>query len=96
MSVTGTANATEQDLRSHGLLTKGDIISIKNFCQGVLNDGPQKEKNAKKVELLERILQKNKTMRKQRDSEDWETRKVRRAEKPQVSMKVQLGWVHYD
>lgn len=64
MFVTATANATEDDLKSLSLLRKGDIIGIKNFCQGVLKDEQQKEKNAKKVELLERILQKKKNQEK--------------------------------
>ena len=45
MSISATAHATDKDLRDLGLLKKGDIISLKRYCQEVLEDEEKKGKH---------------------------------------------------
>ena len=63
MSISATAHATDKDLKDLGLLKKGDIISLKKYCQEMLEDKEQEERHKEKIVLLETILDKNKSKR---------------------------------
>ena len=101
MSISATAHATDKDLKDLGLLKNGDIISLKRYCQGLLEDEEQKEKRREKVALLEDILDKNKLKRKleapMSDSMQLlKKRKKGKAAEKKARKKIQLGWLHYD
>ena len=101
MSISATAHATDNDLRDLGLLKKGDIISLKRYCQQVLEDEEKKGKYREKVALLETILEENKSKRKLEapTSDSMQSSKKRKKGKPsekKALKKIQLGWLHYD
>ena len=101
MSISATAHATDNDLRDLGLLKKGDIISLKRYCQQVLEDEEKKGKYREKVALLETILEENKSKRKLEaptsDSmQSSKKRKKGKASEKKALKKIQLGWLHYD
>ena len=101
MSISATAHAKDKDLRDLGLLKKGDIISLKRYCQEVLEDEEKKGKYREKVALLETILEENKSKRKLEAPTGDSTQLLKKRKKGKPSekkalKKIQLGWLHYD
>ena len=99
MSISATAHATDKDLKDLGLLKKGDIISLKKYCQEMLEDKEQEERHKEKIVLLETILDKNKSKRKleaSSDSQPLKKRKKGEASEKKAPKKIQLGWLHFD
>ena len=85
MSISATAHATDQDLKNLGLLTKGNIISLKRYCQEMLKDKEQEERQNNSKRKLEASS----------DSQLFKKRKKDEASE-KAPKKTQLGWLHFD
>lgn len=96
MSVVAIAHATDEELRSLGLRKRGDLIRLRRFCVEKIQESENKEKLNKKKELLEKILENNKSKRRMETSSSLPHKRSRgKAPEGSGTKKVQLGWLHY-
>ncbi|PFX18413.1 hypothetical protein AWC38_SpisGene17223 [Stylophora pistillata] len=96
MSLIATAHATDEELRALGLSKRGDLIRLLRFCVEKVQESENKEKLNEKKDLLEKILEKNKSKRRfETFSSLPHNRSRRKAPEGSGTKKVQLGWLHY-
>lgn len=85
--------ADDKDLIDLGLTKKGNILSLRAFCNEKINvQNAEENMNEKKV-LLQTILDKHK-----RRKDDYPNSSInsKRPKTKSTMKKVQLGWLHYD
>lgn len=97
MSVKATAHATDDDLRALGLTKRGDLICLRRFCMAKLQESKSKERMNEKKDLLEKILERNKSKRRLETSSSLPHKRNKGKAPGGSGMKrVQLGWLHYN
>ena len=97
MSVIATAHATDEELRALGLSRRGDLIGLRRFCVEKVQESENKERLNEKKDLLERILEKNKSKRRLETVSSLPHKRSRRkAPEGSGTERVQLGWLHYN
>lgn len=96
MSVIATAHATDEELRALGLSKRGDLIRLRRFCEEKVQESESKERLNEKKDLLEKILEKNKSKRRLETVSSLPHKRSRRkAPEGSGTKRVQLGWLHY-
>ena len=96
MSVIATAHATDEELRALGLSKRGDLIRLRRFCVEKVQESENKEKLNEKKDLLEKILEKNKSKRRLETVSSLPHKRSRgKAPEGRGTKRVQLGWLHY-
>ena len=96
MSVIATAHATDEELGALGLRKRGDLIRLRKFCVEKAQESENKERLKEKKDLLEKILEENKSKRRLETSTSLPLKRSRgKAPEGSATKKVQLGWLHY-
>ena len=96
MSVIATAHSTDEELRALGLSKRGDLIRLRRFCLEKVQESENKERLNEKKDLLEKMLEKNKSKRRLETVSSLPHKRSRRkAPEGSGTKRVQLGWLHY-
>lgn len=95
MSVIATAHATDEELRALGLRKRGDLINLRRFCVEKVQEAQNKERLNEKKDLLEKVLEKNKSKRRLETFSSLPHKRRGKAPEGSGTKRVQLGWLHY-
>ena len=93
MDFDAIAMSSEEDLKQLGLVKKGDILTLKIFCQKRMSDKKVDENKHEKKRLLQSILNFGKSSKRSKASPE----SVKNAVGSAVgkTRKVNLGWMNY-
>lgn len=92
--------ASDDILNQLGLVRKGDILSLRGFCEGKLEEKANADRKDAQDETKRKLLAElfSQKKKKQKRSQDGE-RGRKRDEHPKKKVKtrrIQLGWLHFD
>ena len=96
MDLDAIAMSSNEDLKQIGLAKKGDISSLRNFCQKHVSDEKVEGSKHEKKRLLQSILNFGKSSKKSKVSPGTGTKYPVGSSTSVKTRKVHLGWMNYN